>query len=388
MRLPVLMACRHAAAAFPMVFALITLNAWSGSVWAGAGKATPVPPHSYDIPVPSEGAYTGAYCPDSISHQVTEKSLVEFEQATGKKNMFVHVFVDWLEDNALGQSSFIPFPKQACEMIYAHGAIPLITWQANIEARHQEYGFMLDRIANGEFDDHLKTWTKKIKQFPGTIFIRWGHEMNGDWFPWSGAQNGSEKPVVGEPAGPLGPARYRTAWNHIWELFQRENVNNVRWVWSVFPANSLGHVWNDEDTYWPGDDYVDWIGVSVINWSKANRKSGKGWKNFSDIVEGAYQKLTAKHPTKPLMLAEFACANPVDLQEGNKAKWIKEALKIIPSKYPQIKALCWYNDTVEAHPGFYPANFRLDFSPYRKAYSEGIAPAYFKDKISKNASSK
>lgn len=348
-----------------------------------ASTVQPVPPPDpYAIPIPPSGAYTGAYCPDADSHEVTEKTIYDFEAMAGKKILFVHLFVNWLEDNPMGESEFLRFPAQTCEMIRKRGSIPMITWQANIEAHDPEAGFLLDRIAFGEFDDYLRSWADKIKAHPGPVLLRWGQEMNGNWFSWSGAQNGGDKPLPGSPPGEAsGPMRFRRAWIHIHNIFRIQGVTNVRWVWSVYHSNPSRAPWNEIEAYWPGDDRVDWIGISAINWSKANREGWKKWTGFSEMFDACYKRLTSKFPSKPIMLSEWGCANPADLQEGDKAVWIRDAFKLLPKRYPKVKAICWYNDMVEAQLGYFPANFRLDFAPHRKAYAQSMDGSYYLARI-------
>ena len=331
------------------------------------------------LPIPQNGAYTGAYCPDSETHQVSEKTIYDFETMSEKKIVFVHLFVNWIEDNAIGDVAFIAFPSQACEMIQRRGSIPLITWRCNVLPNEGQN--LLDLIANGEFDDHLRSWADKIKQRRGLVFLRWGHEMNGDWFPWSSALNGGEKPMPGVGGSPSGPTRFKKAWRHITDIFRIQGATNVRWVWSVYPGNAVGGVWNEIENYWPGDDRVDWISISVRNYSLSNLADRIKWKNFGEILDAYYGRVTKRLPAKPLMLAEWGCANQVDAAEGDKTLWIKDAFKILPKKYRSIKAICWYNDTIQGEPGFFPANFRLDFTPHNKAYAEGIASSYFVEEI-------
>ncbi len=340
----------------------------------------------YLFPVPSHGAYTGAYCPDPDTHAITEKSIYDFVALTGKKILFVHLFVNWLEDDPMGESAFLPFPAQTCEMIRRMGSVPLITWQANLEPNESGKGYLLDRIAQGEFDEHLRSWAGKIKRHAGPIFLRWGHEMNGDWFPWSGAQNGGGKPMPGSAsADASGPIRFQQAWNHIQDVFRMERVTNVQWVWSVYHSNLLDQAWNETEAYWPGPDRVDWLGICAVNLSRANSEGRGKWQNFGDIIDPCYERLVGLFPGKPILLAEWACANQVDKEDGDKATWIKEAFSALPRKYPQIKAICWYNDSMEVQPGYYPANLRLDFAPHSKAYAQGVSSSYYLETMPKIA---
>ena len=54
------------------------------------------------------------------------------------------------------------------------------------------------------------------RDFPGTVYLRYAHEMNGYWYPWSND-----------------PRAYRWAWRRIVRLFAVAGADNVRFVWSV-----------------------------------------------------------------------------------------------------------------------------------------------------------
>lgn len=72
------------------------------------------------------------------------------------------------------------------------------------------------------------------------------HEMNGAWF-WWGQQPG-----------------FTALWRHMWDYFTyTHNLNNLLWVFSVnyWPATAPTSMY--PDNYYPGDDYVDVLGVDV-----------------------------------------------------------------------------------------------------------------------------
>ena len=59
-------------------------------------------------------------------------------------------------------------------------------------------------------------FARSLARFPGTVCLRYAHEMNGYWYPWS-----------------RGPRAYRWAWRRIVRLFRVAGARNVRFVWSV-----------------------------------------------------------------------------------------------------------------------------------------------------------
>src|SRR5207247_7587356 len=99
--------------------------------------------------------------------------------------------------------------------------------------------------------------------------LRWGWEMNGDWEPWSGAQNGGSSG---------GAASFRAAWHHIHDIFSEVGAWNVVWVWSP-NSGDLPHArWNHFSNYYPGDRYVDWVGIDGFNWGASH-----SWPSWTTI---------------------------------------------------------------------------------------------------------
>jgi beta-mannanase len=64
------------------------------------------------------------------------------------------------------------------------------------------------------------------------------------------------------------PKTFKKAWQHIWEKFEEAGANRyATWVWSP-DAPDIGAPTNyrlseNPEWYYPGDDYVDWIGWSA-----------------------------------------------------------------------------------------------------------------------------
>jgi beta-mannanase len=177
------------------------------------------------------------------------------------------------------------------------------------------------------------------------IIVEFDPEMNGDWFPWSGILNGEKKGVYEDRKSADGPERYRDAHKHIINLFRKEGAQNITWAVHVFPpvekseGNDLHKKWNDIKNYYPGDDYIDWIGLSVYGADEPNSE----WRSFTDIMDKAYPVITEISADKPLAVFEFGIAEYPQL--GNKTKWIKNALESVEAgRYPRIKAISYWDE--------------------------------------------
>ena len=201
--------------------------------------------------------------------------------------------------------------------------------------------------------------------------VEFGTEVNGGWFPWSGILNGGAKTNgYGDPNFPDGPERFRDAYRHIIDLFRKEGVKNITWCFHVYPPQGTGDVkelhqpWNNLINYYPGDDYIDWIGISV--YGAFDR--GTTWDSFARVLDGAYPELSTISLRKPLAVFEFGVLE--DPSQGNKSAWIQGALQSIASvKYPRIKAISYWNEewndwTIVCVPGLNGViNLKLDSSP-------------------------
>ena len=260
-------------------------------------------------PTYTQTIYTGAYLSGTWTANFTNE-LDCLDDAGSKNTGLINVFVGWTS----------PFPTSIVNTILCHKSTPLITWEPWVP---------LADIAAGVYDDYIDAWSQAISQTQSTVFLRWGHEMNGCipgnvppcWYTWGGD-----------------PVNYVAAWRHIHDRMETTNgVRNVVWVWT--PNITQGDLFTDYPDYYPGDDYVDWVGASGFNTAQ------KAWWDpkptcftFDDLFSPILYDMTDRYP-KPQMVAEFAsaCDNGCD-----QALWISEAYHQALF-YPRLQALVWFN---------------------------------------------
>jgi hypothetical protein len=220
------------------------------------------------------------------------------------------------------------------------GAVPMITWEPwRAGAGRNQKAVRLATIAqalrdpDSAFAGYARSWAVGLRDWIGTsdrrVLLRFAHEMNGTWYPWSVGKNGND-------AGD-----YVAAWQALHDLFVGEGANAVEWVWcpnvhfdGAFPLHRWGELY-------PGDGFVDWVALDGYNWGTA---PGHRWRPFRAVFEESLAKLDEVAPNKPVMIAETGC-NP---DGGNKAAWIAAALfEDIPLVFPQVRALVWFNANKE-----------------------------------------
>jgi hypothetical protein len=332
-------------------------------VMAGAASAEPG-----KVLPPAVGIYHSAN-PDftDTEDKVGEERIAGFEKLTGKRIVWAYFSDNWFKG--------IRFPRRSAQIIRAHGAIPFMRLLARGtgEQTCADKKYSLQKIIDGKFDAELIAYAREVKAFGPPIMMEFGTEMNGDWFQWSGPCNGGgTRKVYGSPREADGPERFRDAYRHIVELFRREGAGFVTWAFHVNGENHPASEWNTHEAYYPGDDYVDWIGLSVYGaLTPADAKNGDT-PSLRRIMDGAYRELAAVS-AKPLALLEFGV-----VQYPGKAKWIEAALADLASgRWPRLKAIASWNDRWVNDDGSV-SNLRIDSSPEAlTAYRTGLASPTF-----------
>lgn len=264
---------------------------------------------TWSQPTYTQPIYTGAALGTTAGLTIT-KEVDWLDTAGGKHGGLINIFANWPE----------PFPTEGVDAILAHQSTPLITWQPFVP---------LADITAGLYDDYIDAWAQAIAQTRLTVFLRWGHEMNGCvptdtppcWYPWGG-----------DPAG------YVAAWRYIHDRIELANaVKNVVWVWT--PNISQGNVFADYPSYYPGDTYVDWVGASGYNAaSKATWDPKPACLSFDELFSPILSDMARRY-AKPQLIPEFAsaCANGCD-----KVLWLTEAY-YQARFHPRLQALVWFN---------------------------------------------
>jgi hypothetical protein len=229
----------------------------------------------------------------------------------------------------------------------AHGSIPLITLEFwNPANGVDQPAFSLKAISGGAYDAYLRQYARDAKAFGSEVWLRPLHEMNGNWYPWGGTVNGNS------------PADFVPAWRHIHDIFAAEGASNVKFVWAPNSDSAVGGA-NAISAYWPGDAYVDYMALDGYNFGTG---TGSTWRTFGDVFGPGYATVTALS-AKPLFIAETACS-PVG---GDKAAWIADMFASIPTRYPRIVGITWFNANKEC-------DWRLECSPSSlAAFTAGLA---------------
>ncbi len=309
------------------------------------------------VPPSDNNIYFGAF-PDfgGPEDNVTAKRIKDFEKLSNKKIGWAYFSQNWFNG--------IRYPKEDIHTISKEGIIPFVRLmpRSNEEQFHKEPTFSMQNIIDGKFDNEIKKWARDAKKdFEKTnvpLLMDFAVEANGDWFPWSGVYNGVDvEDGYGDPGYPDGPERYRDAYRHIINLFRKENVIHITWFFHADIYSEPDKEWNQPEFYYPGDDYIDWIGFSIYG---PQNPAENYWEYFSDILKERYKSILDISDNKPIAVLEFGVTDNHSL--GRKSEWLQDAFNtILNNKYIHFDAISYWNENWEEDDDLF-ATIRIDSS--------------------------
>ncbi|MGB7588907.1 MAG: glycosyl hydrolase [Solirubrobacterales bacterium] len=244
------------------------------------------------------GAYFG-----SASHP---RRLGHYTRLIGRPPAIVGSYVQW---------RLAPFQRQRLARIWESGALPLVTWEPWTSAARP---FPLRQIAAGRYDAYVHRAARAAARWGQPILLRFAQEMNGGWYPW-----GREH---------VGAHAYKAAWRHLVRVFRAEGARNVRWVWTPY-VNSDGRF--PFKGLYPGDRWVDWVGLDGFNWGTARGK----WQWFGQVFGSSY-RILARISSRPMIIAETGSSEA----GGSKPRWVRRALRWEIPRMDRIRALVWFDE--------------------------------------------
>jgi hypothetical protein len=280
---------------------------------------------------PASSLYWGAW----IGSQLTGTeapwdmgAVSKLEETVGKQLSLVH-FAAPFADCSSSPCSFYEFPTESMEDVRNHGAIPFFSWSSqSTPSRIDEPDFQLADVISGTYDDYIREFAEEARDWGHPFFLRFNWEMNGNWFPWSEGVNGNQS---GESVA---------AWRHVHDIFSSVGASNVSWVWC--PNVDPGDEFSDIGPLYPGDEYVDWTSLDGYNWGTNPTRPAR-WMTFDQLYNSTYHRIVDTiAPSKPMVIGEVGTTE----YGGSKAAWIKEMLEDVPTEYPAIRGLLWFDKYV------------------------------------------
>ncbi len=270
------------------------------------------------VNISSQKRWHGAWLPGIYTDP--ESVIARFRNLTGSAPAVVNVYVPWAS-----KAQTEVFDARLMDSIVDSGATPMVSWEPMnwTNADRSDRAFSLDKILSGDWDVYIQTWAQSAAKWKKPFLLRFAHEMNGDWSPWS----------VGDGRNGNTPAKYVAVWNRIHELFRKAGATNAKFVWCPDGAANLSLL----PGLYPGDNTVDYVAFDQYNWG------GKAWKDPYELLAPCYSIITSL-TQKPLFLAETG----VPEEGGVKADYETRLFGYtIPVLLPRISGVCWFNEAKE-----------------------------------------
>ena len=307
-------------------------------VWQPTG-AVPAPPYALARFEPRCGVLLGAFVDRDRRLPVTSteaggtqhRDLGRFSELAGKPHGAALTYLGYGE----------PFPRRWADELWALGAVPQIAWEPNTG---------LDPVRD---DDYLRGFAAAAAAFGRPVFLRFASEMNGKW-----------------PAYHGDPARYREVFRLVARVMHAA-APNVAMVWCPYcrPVQPL-------DSYYPGDDAVDWVGVNLYNVFYHNgdpHQSAVG-EDPTDLLRPVYDRYAAR---KPIAICEYAASHQAKEHDSPRPEFaiakMRRLYRSLPARFPRVKMVTWYDcDNLTA--GNLPEERRLN--DYSLTTSEAVLAAY------------
>ncbi|MCA4134738.1 OpgC domain-containing protein [Arthrobacter sp. M4] len=306
-------------------------------------------------------------------------SDADAKPAPGKP--FLGAFLEWDEDDAAGFAERL----QAEPALFGH--------DVSLPLKEQEMGYLreylsqsaaagahallavkptiaLDRVDAAAATEFVGQLEKAAQAFKGKLLISFAPDMNSNWTPW-GQQ----------------PGTYVSAYRAVAQAFKVKS--NAAMVWQPFQgrgypfaedpaasAKSLGSLDTNHDgvlngaddpfsPYYPGDDVVDWVGISADHddtggGAAVNTMPAPG--ELESMLTTFYESYAASR-NKPLLVETAAYFSPSAggaAERDIKLAWWQQALDAGASaKFPAIGAIVWDEKTNVRDAGDVTIDWRL-----------------------------
>ena len=261
--------------------------------------------------------------------------LSSYEQIVGKDAAWVYFSNNWFQSRE--------FPTETAEWIRGEGSIPYIRLMLRPDLKYDGENtiYSPQNIIDGHFDDDLSAWCANARAFGTNLIVEYGTEVNSDSFVWSGIYNGGKRTDgYGDTSFPDGPERFRDAYRRIIQTCRDQGATNITWVFHMDNTSHPDEKWNRAENYYPGDEWIHWIGLSIYGASKPNSDY---FQIFSPRFDVAYSHITGFAPDKPIIITEFGTAknNPM----LDQVEWTRDAFSSLDTeRYPNLIGFSWWNE--------------------------------------------
>jgi len=254
-------------------------------------------------------------------------NLDALEIACGRTFALSMHYYDWADSAFSNAQTFTrtqPISEDA-----ASNRIPVVSWNAT----------NLTDILSATNNCAITNAALALAAFQGPILMRWAWEMN------LAGKNGKAWAYLGYPTNGTNPSpaqvaaaqtNFVTVWRQIRKIFDANGAANVIWLWNPgadndsAPGQSSGGY---TDGFYPGDAYVDWIGLDAYN-----RQDDTFADTFTIDPSYGYTNMTAH--AKPLLIGETGA---YFTNEAHQITFFDAAAGSLQTNFPQLLGFMYFD---------------------------------------------
>lgn len=265
------------------------------------------------IEIPATGRVAGGIYSDQWSIGADLDGLAS---ASGKRVTFGGTFHSIFEnDGATGSWSNT---REILNEVWKGKATPF----ANVAINASAY-----QIARGTYDAKIAEWAGHVKQYldlggSRSVIIAPLQEMNYAGSKWS-----------------CDPGNYKIAYRKFVDTFRSMGIGETQVRWAFAPNNWTSPGCGSIADYYPGDAYVDVIGISAYNWGTC---VGSRWESPAGVFGPALNELRSTvNALKPYVIAQTAAPRSSSCG-GDQSRWVRDSFTYL-SNDPNVVGLMWFN---------------------------------------------
>ena len=245
---------------------------------------------------------------------------------------FDHYFVSWDMStqwiSGVNQHQALLQDLSATTARARHPIVTLEPWSiAGLNAAN-----LLQDIVAGKYDANIQWACADFATYPGTLVVRWGHEMENltGRYPWATSNSSA----------------YIAAYRYVVTKCKALAPNTV-YMWSPAGNRNLS-------SYWPGATYADYVGLSVYDYPDWEVSYYGYNRTFQQNFGERYSYVSGYG--RPVVIAEFGATGSTQVQ------WLTDALASM-ANFPLLQTAVFFNAKDPVGWGSLPApDWRIDAS--------------------------
>jgi beta-mannanase len=173
----------------------------------------------------------------------------------------------------------------------------------------------LTEIYSAGYDSIIDRLVNILNDLNAELLISWGHEMDQDLtarYPWSGKN----------------PEEFIKAYRYVVNYINNKSTSSIKWIWAPVVKETCVN-------YWPGKDFVDFIGFPVYSFPEWDISYYGYIRDFKTTFLEKYE--IVKSFNTPIMINEFGVTGNSDFSSF----WINQAFKLF-DEYPLLHSVIYF----------------------------------------------